>query len=281
MKTITTAYPRWLNLNSPHNLGEKNLYTNRFSCSSAAASPTLGAVDPADLNPNNYCRTLPDAFERELRSGLESLIVFPNTIISVVAPPRVSQICKFQNLPMCDLLAGPTCGVAWNTPLHSNGITPGICLSLTTDCSDTRIVDAYTLQREYVDRMRMVVNEYQNITVGTTSKVVTLIGKTVGGATKAAGVKVFFSEVMWRVQVQPSWIGCCDCFHPSVIGQQMMANGTFNGGNCSTATPCCSDSPNPCNATQEALLHDALCDAPVMDGTPYPGIQLVYDTSGP
>jgi len=220
-----------------------------------------------DLDNQNYCRTSTGAYEREFRNGLDSLIQSVNTTISVVAPARVSQLCLVKDLEMCQpaLIIGKpnACISAWNT-------AGGICISLTADCSDERILDTYNFEKLYRDLQLKVVQEYNNIPEGGRSNTYTYNGVTVGGATKSSGVHLVFSDIIWQSQLTNPDISCCDCFHASVAGQQRLANAAFNGAQCTAATPCCSDSGTPIN--------NAKClsgtNGVITDGSVIPGIQL-------
>jgi hypothetical protein len=57
----------------------------------------------SDQDPNNHCRTTPEAFERELRKGLDILITIPETRIGVATMVRVSQLCKPGNKQNCQV----------------------------------------------------------------------------------------------------------------------------------------------------------------------------------
>lgn len=62
---------------------------------SGTANKTNASCSSIDMDPANYCKTTPEAFERELRKGLDVLITTGNTRIAVMAPVRVSQLCNF------------------------------------------------------------------------------------------------------------------------------------------------------------------------------------------
>jgi len=220
-----------------------------------------------DLDPENYCRTFTGAYQREFRDGLDSLIINTNTTISVLAPARVSQLCLVKDLQMCNppLLIGKpnSCSSAWNT-------AGGICISLTKDCSDQRILDAYNYEKTYRDAQLSVVQEYNNIPVGGKSSSYTFNGKTVGGAVKASGVNLVFSDAFWKSQLTNPDISCCDCFHASVAGQQRLADAAFNGVHCTSTTPCCSDTGTAINNAKCASGTNGV----ITDGSSIAGIQL-------
>jgi len=220
-----------------------------------------------DLDQNNYCRTSTGAFEREFRNGLEKLIPNQNTTISVLAPGRVSQLCRVRNSTMCQTALyfpnGNSCANAWKSALLGSGI----CASLTNDCSDARVQDAYNYEKAYVDILEGVSSEYESMDVGQPSKSFTYNGKTVGGAVKAAGVNFAFSNAIWVSQLNAPDLSCCDCFHASIKGQQRLADAAFLGVNCTQANPCCTDG--------KGALADGQCTTSVItDGTYFKGVQL-------
>jgi cysteine-rich repeat protein len=45
--------------------------------------------------------------------------------------------------------------------------------------------------------------------------------------------------------VEPDDLSCCDCFHPSDVGQRHLAQFTWDGLACSDETPCCAPSDDP------------------------------------
>jgi len=220
------------------------------------------------MDNTDYCRTSKGAFEREFRSGLERLITNQNTTISILAPARVAQLCRVQNNTMCQsalyLPQQNTCNNAWRARgvLGSNGI----CASLTNDCSDARIIDAYNSEKAYVDILQKVTSEYESIPVGSPSKSFTFNSKTVGGAVKANGVRFLYSNAIWVSQLTPADVSCCDCFHASVKGQQRLADAAFKGVTCSAANPCCVDDKSP--------LENGKCTTSVQTSGSYPGVRL-------
>jgi hypothetical protein len=153
-----------------------------------------------DKDPNGYCRTYVEAFEREFRNGLESLVSKPNTTIGVLAPTRVSQLCKAKDLNMCQpLLFFPndnSCSNAWRSKIGGGN---GICISLTQDCSESRIKDAYLQLKRYRDVLQSVSAEYNHLKVGESTKLFTFNGKTVGGAKKADGFNLIYSDATCTV----------------------------------------------------------------------------------
>jgi len=229
---------------------------------------SLATCNNTDMDNSNYCRPHTGAFEREFRNGLDKLITSPNVTISILAPARVAQLCRVKDMQMCQaalyLPQQNSCNAAWRARgiLGSNGI----CASLTNDCSDQRISDAYTSEKAYVDILQKVSGEYDSIPVGQTSRPYSFNGKSVGGATKANGVKFIYSAAIWVSQLTPSDVGCCDCFHASVKGQQRLADAAFNGMTCTSSNPCCVDDKSP--------LDNGRCTTAVATSGYYPGIQL-------
>ncbi|CAN5624570.1 hypothetical protein BH24ACI2_BH24ACI2_08810 [soil metagenome] len=190
----------------------------------------------SDLDPNNYCRTKFDSFEREFRKGLEVLMSIPNTRIAVAAPVRVSQLCNFQNKPNCQV-SGTNCQFLWSNA--------NICASLTRDCSPARIADAYSTMKSYRDTLKRVAAEYAAIADGGSSRVVVLGGEMVGGGIKAVGTSFIYSDAAWQYRFNADQLSCCDCFHPSALGQNELAQIMKNGLTCSPIRPCCHDTGDP------------------------------------
>ncbi|MGI8641179.1 MAG: SGNH/GDSL hydrolase family protein [Pyrinomonadaceae bacterium] len=202
---------------------------------SGTITKTNASCSNSDLDPNNYCRTKNDAFEREFRKGLEVLMSIPNTRIAVAAPVRVSQLCNFQNKANCQ--APISCQVLWSNV--------NICGSLTQDCSPARIADTYKTMKAYRDILKNVTAEYAAIADGGTSRVVTIGGEIIGGGIKASGAAFIYSDAAWRYRFNADQLSCCDCFHPSAIGQDKLAQIMKNGLTCSPIQPCCRDTGDP------------------------------------
>ncbi len=192
---------------------------------------TNASCTSVDLDPNNYCKTKPASFEREFRKGLDVLMSVPNTRIGVVAPVRVSQLCNFGSKSNCQI--GGTCQFLW-------GLT-NICGSLTRDCSAARITDTVTAMRAYREILKRVTAEYALIPDGGNSPVVIIGGEMVGGAAKAAGTDFIYSDAPWFYKFNAEQLSCCDCFHPSGIGQDQLAKLLKSGLSCSRLQPCCKD----------------------------------------
>lgn len=222
----------------------------------------------SDQDRNNHCRTTPAAFEREFRKGLDLLISVPDTKIGVASLVRVSQLCNHEQKRSCLFgSASPSCDELWQTaaiggPLF--GLERGICGSLTIDCSHQRIIDAYVTAKAYRDILASVTAEYARIPAGETSRVVTIGGQTVGGATKAGGVLLDFSDAPWVYKFKGEELSCCDCFHPSAAGQHTAARLLFDGFTCSAADVCCAD-------TEDARA-DGVCATTDTSGRFVPGL---------
>jgi hypothetical protein len=204
------------------------------NCSGSVTKTNASCASP-DLDPNNYCRTKPEVFEREFRKGLDILMSISNTRIAVAAPVRVSQLCNFGDKANCQVPA--TCQFLWNNV--------NICASLTKDCSPARIADTYTTMKAYRDILKNVTAEYALISVGGTSRVVTVGGETVGGASKAAGTVFVYSDAAWQYRFKSEQLSCCDCFHPSAAGQDQLGRIMKNGLSCSRIQPCCKETGDP------------------------------------
>jgi hypothetical protein len=219
----------------------------------------------ADQDPDNHCRTRPAAFERELRKGLDVLITVPDTRIGVAAIVRVSQLCTLGAKRTC--VGVDDCRSLWKAVAYSAwifGRANGICGSLTVSCSPARIRGAYRTAKAYRDVLERVADEYARLAPGESSPVVSIAGQTVGGATKASGTTIAYSDAPWRYKFTSALLNCCDCYHPSPAGQNTLSRILFDGLTCSAADPCCRD-------TGDDLL-DGQCAATDTDGTFYPGM---------
>jgi len=198
---------------------------------SGTVTKTNASCSSTDLDPANYCKTRPEAFERELRKGLDLLMSIGNTRVGVVSPVRVSQLCNFGNKSSCQ--APASCQFLWGNV--------SICASLTRDCSATRIADSYTALKTYRDILRTVTVQYAAIPDFGTSPVVFIGGQTVGGGVKAPGTTFVHTDAPWYYRFNSSQISCCDCFHPSGTGQDTLGRIIKDGFICSRNTPCCLD----------------------------------------
>jgi lysophospholipase L1-like esterase len=188
-----------------------------------------------DEDPRNHCRTTPAAFERELRKGLDALVAVPSLRIGVAAPVRVSLLCAHTGKALC--IPGGSCQDLWKAAIATNVPDErGICGSLTADCSDERVAAAYQMTKAYRDILSTVAAEYATVPENV---------KTASGATKAPGVEIVFSDAAWRGEFDDEDISCCDCFHPSVQGQDRLARGLLEGLTCGNADVCCADTGDP------------------------------------
>ena len=218
-----------------------------------------------DQDRNNYCRTTPAAYEREFRKGLNILMQVPNLDIATASMVRVSQLCNHGGKWSCGWFA--PCQWGWSTVAYAGwifGRDNGICGSLTADCSNQRVADAYEMSKAYRDIIQRVTAEYAAIPVGGYSPWVYVGGQWVGGAVKAGGVKLVYSDATWRYQFEENELNCCDCFHPSPAGQNAGARVLFNGLNCSASDQCCLDAWwDPVNS--------GLCNYRSIGGRSFPG----------
>jgi hypothetical protein len=116
----------------------------------------------------------------------------------------------------------------------------------------------------YHDILRDVTQEYDAIQPGGTSRIVTIGGQTVGGGTKAPSVAFAFSDGPWYYKFNSSQLSCCDCFHPSAVGQNALARLMKSGLACSRINPCCKDTGDP--------LADGKCSVRDRKGRFYRGL---------
>jgi hypothetical protein len=223
----------------------------------------------ADQDPNNHCRTTPAAFEREFRKGLDILISLPDLKIGVAALVRVSQLCNHEAKTSC-IFGGsgfPSCKEVWETAARGGpiiGFEHGICGSLTSSCSQRRIIDAYTTGKAYRDILATVTAEYAALAVGEQSQKRTIGGQTVGGVPKERGVRLDFSDAPWIYKFRGNQVSCCDCYHPSFRGQNTAARILFDGFTCSDSDLCCGESTEP--------LANAQCQEEDTSGKFHPGL---------
>ena len=216
-----------------------------------------------DQNPKNHCRTTEEAFKREFRKGLDVLITVPDLKIGVAAPVRVTQLCNHKAKTNCSLLGG-SCESLWERFADGNVRPTGICGSITKDCSDERLQDAYETVKAYRDIMESISSEYAALAAGESSPEMVVGGEPVGGAVKAAGTSLSFSNASWVYKFTSEQVSCCDCFHPSLQGQDVAARILFDGFTCSPTDVCCADTGDP--------VSDALCTAEDTSGTFHPGL---------
>jgi len=197
-----------------------------------------------DQDPNNYCRTTSQAFEREFRKGLDALVSFDQIEIIVVAPFRYSQICNFAQRGKTATsaaygqISGSSCQDFWSRAQSSAlPFGNGPCASLTDDCSDQRIDDAYQTQLKYLAIMKAVVLSYTALSPGDLSPTGTLVGN----------FSMTVNEAAWNYRFDQEDISACDCFHPSRgLQQKLAALDTFD---CATSSKCC-DGTNPATCGQ-------------------------------
>ena len=208
----------------------------------------------ADQDQNNYCRTRNDAFEREFRKGLDILVTVANTRIGVSSPVRVSQLCNFGSKSNCQLIGN--CTFLWNSV--------NICGSMTRGCSDAQVIDAYNTMKGFREIMKRVSADYAAVPEGGQTPVVMIGGEMVGGSTKAAGTHFVYSDAAWFYRFNSEQISCCDCFHPSALGQDTLARFAKDGLTCSKTAPCCRETGDP--------LSDAKCLTNERKRTFYRGI---------
>jgi lysophospholipase L1-like esterase len=226
-----------------------------------------GCEHGPDEDPDDYCRTTPAAFEREFRKGLDVLVTLPDTRIAVASLVRVSQLCNHRSKRQCQTIPGGPCHELWEAVARLGdtfgavfGLEGGICGSLTKDCEDPgRIAAAYHTARAYHDILERVTREYVGVPEGSPSPVVEVAGQIVGGATRAPGTTLVFSDAPWVYRFDGDQISCCDCFHPSLRGQNLLARVLRRGLRCSRTTPCC------------ANMDDPRCSAVDRSGRLYPG----------
>lgn len=127
--------------------------------------------------------------------------------------------------------------MVWNPKFCSFLIFEGPCASLTDDCSDQRIEDAYQTQLKYLTIMKAVVLSYTQLGPGELSPTGTLLGN----------FTMTVNEAPWNYRFDQGDISACDCFHPSKGLQQKLADlSTFD---CTTTSSCC-DGANPATCGQ-------------------------------
>ena len=247
----TKPAPRYVTVEMGHN----------DICSGTIERIQTNCAEGDDQDPMNHCRTTEAAFEREFRKGLEVLITVPDLKIGIAAPVRVSQLCNHADKPNCSL--GGNCRGLWAAAL--NIFDTGLCGSITKDCSDEqRLQDGYETAKAYRDIMARVSAEYAALAEGETSKEIEVGDETVGGAVKAAGASLSFSNASWVYKFKSEQISCCDCFHPSFLGQDAAAQILFDGFTCSPTDVCCADTGDP--------VSNALCTTEDTGGTFHPGL---------
>ena len=215
-----------------------------------------------DQDPLNHCRTTEAAFEREFRKGLDELITVPELKIGIAAPVRVTQLCNHAGKANCFPGLGGNCRGLWTAAFIFR--ETGLCGSITEDCSDERLQYAYKTAKAYRDIMERVSAEYAALPEGETSREMEVGGEPVGGKVKAVGTSLSFSNASWVYKFKEEQVSCCDCFHPSLQGQDGAARILFDGFTCSPTDVCCADTGDPVSV--------ALCTAEDTSGTFHPGL---------
>ena len=250
----TQPAPRYVTVEMGHN----------DICSGTIERIQADCAEGDDQDPMNHCRTTEAAFEREFRKGLDVLIAVPDLKIGIAAPVRVTQLCSHVGKANCFPRFGGNCRGLWAAAL--NIFDTGLCGSITKDCSDEqRLQDGYETAKAYRDIMARVSAEYAAVAEGETFPVVTVGGEEVGGKVKkAAGVSLSFSNATWVYKFKSEQISCCDCFHPSLQGQDAAAQILFDGFTCSPTDVCCADTGDP--------VSNALCTTEDTGGTFHPGL---------
>ena len=249
--TQPPAAPRYVTVEMGHN----------DICSGTIKRIQTDCAEGDDQDPMNHCRTTEAAFEREFRKGLDVLITVPELKVGIAAPVRVTQLCDHATKTNCSLLGG-SCESLWERIVVLR--ETGLCGSITIDCSDERLQDGYETAKAYRDIMDRVSAEYAAVAEGETSPEMEVGGETVGGAVKAAGASLSFSNAAWVYKFKSEQISCCDCFHPSLQGQDVAAQILFDGFTCSPTDVCCADTGDP--------VSDALCTTEDTGGTFHPGL---------
>ena len=251
----TQPSPRYVTVEMGHN----------DICSGTIERIQADCAEGEDQDPMNHCRTTEAAFEREFRKGLDELIAVPELKIGIAAPVRVTQLCNHAAKRNCSLLPG-TCGDLWERVVTLGIRDTGLCGSITIDCSDERrLQDGYETARAYRDIMERVSSEYAALAEEReASPEMEVGGEPVGGAFKAAGTSLSFSNATWVYKFKSEQISCCDCFHPSFRGQDVAAQILFDGFTCGPTDVCCADTGDPVSA--------ALCTAEDTSGTFHPGL---------
>lgn len=244
------------------------LLGNNDVCAGTIEKIRTSCARGTDQDPNNHCRTTAAAFEREFRKGLDILITVPQLKVGVASLVRVSQLCNHDDKTACTFVGSfPSCKEIWQSAAIAGpvfGLDHGICGSLTKDCSDQSISDTYEISKTYHDILANVTAEYASIPEGGTSPVVLIGGQTVGGATKATGVLLDFSEAPWIYKFHSAEISCCDCFHPSKVAQNTASRILFDGFTCNSTDVCCADTGDS--------VAKGLCTAEDISGTFHPGL---------
>jgi hypothetical protein len=118
--------------------------------------------------------------------------------------------------------------------------------------------------KTYHDILKAVTEEYAAIPDFGSSQVIMIGGQTVGGGVKAAGTIFTYSDAPWYYRFTADQLSCCDCFHPSALGQDTLGRLMKVGLTCSRLSPCCKD-------TGDALT-DGRCSTLTRKSTFYRGL---------
>jgi lysophospholipase L1-like esterase len=219
-------------------------------------------------NPNNYCRTSAFYYEQQFRQMLDVLITIPNARVGIINPVSVSQLCNHRNATVVDYFFDEIkCKDLYATVEMFDDA--GVCKSLTYDCSDARIADAYTTWSQYKSINARVGAEYHARAAGTIP-INTTFGT--GGVVKASGVSVQVTNAVGQGKLNYKnaagnvLLSKCDCFHATRAGQDYIADLVWNGLTCSAATPCCDDALN------STSLLKGKCTYVKTDGSRVPGL---------
>ena len=207
-------------------LGGNDICTNNKNVNEPCPNDPSGRLDST-----NYCRPTTATFEKEVRRALDVLVTVPNTHIGVADPPRVSLLCRYESKSVG---SGLECSTIWETATLFGA--PGVCRSLTEDCSPARIAKANETFVNYRNAIERVVAEYAAVVPGAMIPANATFGT--GNVTKALGVSLKRTEVFGKYLFQAVDISNCDCFHPYKTMQNKLAAWMFTGLQCSATQPC-------------------------------------------
>lgn len=224
----------------------------------------------ADKDPNNYCRTTTFDYEKNFRQMLDILVTIPRGQIGIVHPVRVSQLCNFaHDVIRTVLFVDTTCQGLWtNLRTVSDfvlGEGNGVCRSITEDCSQARIEDAYNTWLAYRKIVNRVVKQYNRYAAGATIPFSVKFGT--GNVVRAKGVRIRTTNALGNYKIPftnaagNNMVSTCDCYHPSDDAQNQIAENVWNGVTCSPTTPCCDDS-----VVGDTTYNRALCVNTITDG---------------
>jgi hypothetical protein len=178
-------------------------------CGHAFAEVAGECGSPA-LDPNDFCRSSPDAYRTGLELTLHRLAGIDGSRTLVILPPPMEMLCAGRANPVAwpNSLLGATCQELWNSPLVRAAATQlrdgdSLCGAIAADsvlgaddaCSDAKVKAAQEAWATYANRSRALVAD------------------------------------MGRAEVADPWIGIdplalfdpagsCDCLHPSLAGQE-------------------------------------------------------------